>query len=176
MSRTKWATHGSIRPDGHRLKPVILLHIGFLLKFDVLTALDSDLCGEHFNSCSHYKPAANASRGTRHNSTLNITGQFALGTDGTAFDPASDIFSLQLGTYSVSIPAGSFATTATGSFSHSRTISGHIVSVNLKPSSTGYAFSVEAKAVDVATIVNPATLQLVVGCNTGSAAVIVKPR
>lgn len=112
--------------------------------------------------------------GSKHCSTLTIAGQFTLGTGGTAFNPVSDSFSLQIGTYSVAIPAGSFNTTATGNFTYSSTVAGQNVSVKLKPSSTGYSFSVDAQGVDVATIVNPATLQLVVGNNTGSATVNVK--
>lgn len=64
-----------------------------------------------------------------------------------------------------SIPAGSFTTTAYGSL----TYSGQNVSIRLRPNGSSYTFNVAATGVDVATIVNPATLQLVVGNNTGSA-------
>jgi len=118
--------------------------------------------------------AKGVAAGAKPHSSFALSGSLTLGTASTGFNPATDAFSLQFGPYSVSLPAGSFKTKAGGVLEFAGALSGVILDVRLIPAGTGtYRFTVAAARVDLTGLANPASVQLNLGDNVGTANVTV---
>lgn len=103
-------------------------------------------------------------------SSFNLSGTLTLNAAGNPFNPATDAFTIELGPYQASLPAGSFKTRSDGSFAFSGSILGNLLTVHLIPGANGnYSFTVATTRVDLTGLVNPAPLTLTFGANTGTA-------
>jgi YVTN family beta-propeller protein len=105
---------------------------------------------------------------------LNLDGDFTLGASSSGLDLAHQATTLTVGTFSITIPAGSFK--QVGGQSHfilHGTISGLKVDADLKAehgSSTAFDYKIQVKGVDV-DVANPVTVTLKIGENTGTTTV-----
>jgi hypothetical protein len=101
-------------------------------------------------------------------------GSFTLGTgsgsDGIA--PATEPVQLKVGTFSITIPAGSFRKNRAGGFTFSGEINGTRLTMEIFPTGKRkYVFAALAKGANLAGTVNPVTIDLTIGDATGSASI-----
>jgi DNA-binding beta-propeller fold protein YncE len=101
-------------------------------------------------------------------------GSFTLGT-GSGFDgisPATEPVQLNVGTFSITIPAGSFKKNRAGGFTFFGDINGTKLIMEILPKGKGkYVFAALAKDANLAGTVNPVTIGLTIGDATGSASI-----
>jgi hypothetical protein len=101
-------------------------------------------------------------------------GSFTLGT-GSGFDgiaPATEPVQLKVGTFSITLPAGSFSKNRAGGFSSFGDINGTKLIKEIFPKGKGqYVFSALAKDANLAGTANPVTIGLTIGDATGSASI-----
>jgi hypothetical protein len=101
-------------------------------------------------------------------------GSFTLGT-GSGFDgiaPATEPVQLKVGTFSITIPAGSFRKNRAGGFSFFGDINGTKLIMEILPKGKGqYVFAALAKDANLAGTANPVTIGLTIGDATGSASI-----
>jgi hypothetical protein len=110
-------------------------------------------------------------------SNFNLSGSLTLNAAGSPFNPVTDAFSIELGPYQASLPAGSFRTRSDGSFAFSGSILGNLLTIHLVPGTAGnYTFTVATTRVDLTGLVDPAPLTLTFGANTGTANIPVAVR
>jgi DNA-binding beta-propeller fold protein YncE len=101
-------------------------------------------------------------------------GSFTLGT-GSGFDgiaPATEPVQLNVGTFSITIPAGSFRKNRAGGFTFFGDINGTKLIMEILPKGKGkYVFAALAQGANLAGTVNPVTIGLTIGDATGSASI-----
>lgn len=92
------------------------------------------------------------------------TGSFDLSSDvmfAGAVDPLTQNVTLQIGSYSVTIPAGSFVRTKKGDYVFQGTIDGVSLQVRLVPQSNGsYTLEAQGSGADLSATANPVTVAL----------------
>jgi YVTN family beta-propeller protein len=101
-----------------------------------------------------------------------LNASLTLGSGG-AIDPLTDPISLQVGSYSVTIPAGSFSQlmkgSKTGGYVYEGTIGGVSLQIQIDPTGdSSYQFKVKAQQVDLTALTDPVTVTLTIGTNTGT--------
>jgi hypothetical protein len=101
-------------------------------------------------------------------------GSFTLGT-GSGFDgiaPATEPVQLNVGTFSIAIPARSFRKNRAGGFTFSGDLNGTRLTMEIFPTGNRkYVFAALAKGANLAGTVNPVTIGLTIGDATGSASI-----
>ena len=102
-------------------------------------------------------------------------GDFTLGANGPAIDLAHQPVTLTIGSFSLTIPAGSFSQVGGNHhFVLNATINGLQVDFNLKAnhgSSTDFSYVVNVSGVNLTSQPNPVTVGLTIGHNTGTTTV-----
>lgn len=102
-------------------------------------------------------------------SGFNLKGDFTLGPGGPAVNPIAQGLTLTIGTYSVTIPPGSFQQAPQGGFSFDDTINGANLRMLLtQTGANAYEIQVHAQGVDLGTPSNPVTMTLTAGQNSGT--------
>jgi hypothetical protein len=100
---------------------------------------------------------------------FNLNGAFTLGPGSTAINPVTQAVSLQLGNYSVAIPAGSFTQNKTGSFVFKGVIGGVSLNFQITPvRGSNYSFSVDAKGINLTWESKQIPLTLSIGASFGT--------
>ena len=102
-------------------------------------------------------------------STFHLSDSFALGANSNGITPTTQKLTLQIGTFSVTIPSGSFTKTATGTFICKSTING--VSLNLKIVPLGaniFTFNVNGGGINLGGLTEPVTVVLTIGIDSGT--------
>jgi hypothetical protein len=104
--------------------------------------------------------------------SFNLSAAFTLGL-GATFDPATQPVTLQVGSYSVAIPAGSFKTLENGSKSggwvYQAVINGTTVAIQIVAlGGDSYQFKATAEPVNFTGIESPVTVAITIGGNGGS--------
>jgi uncharacterized repeat protein (TIGR03803 family) len=100
---------------------------------------------------------------------FDLNGQFALGSGSAAINPATQALTLQVGTYQVTLPAGSFRAGPHGTFVFEGTVTGVTLQIRISPAFAGsYQIQVEASGVDLTGLTNPVTVTLAIGNNNGT--------
>jgi uncharacterized repeat protein (TIGR03803 family) len=100
---------------------------------------------------------------------FDLNGHFALGSGSTAINLMTQPLTLQVGTYQVTVPAGSFRAGPHGTFVFEGTIGGVTLQMRVSPAVGGsYQIQVEASGVNLIGLTNPVTVTLAVGNNNGS--------
>jgi hypothetical protein len=78
-------------------------------------------------------------------------------------------FTLQIGKYTVTFPAGSFNLNANGTHNFNGVINGVSLSVQIAPTSyNSFAFKAERSGADLSGITHPVTVVLTIGDDSGS--------
>lgn len=99
---------------------------------------------------------------------LEAKGTFTLGAGSDGIDPPTEDVTLQVGTYSTALPAGSFAQPEPGVY----TFEGVGLEVVIQASGDGsYTFKWEHESAELAGAANPVDVELTIGDDTGSATV-----
>jgi YVTN family beta-propeller protein len=100
---------------------------------------------------------------------FQLIGSFTLGSGGSNIDPASQPVVLQIGTFTTTVPSGSFKSVGTGAYTFSGTVGG--VALNALIVSTGgsrYAVGVSGQNASFAGTTNPVPVTLTIGNQRGS--------
>jgi len=91
------------------------------------------------------------------------------GSGAAAIDPVAQGMTLTVGTYTVTIPAGSFHLTNKGTWVYKGTINGVALQARILQTGTNtYQVQVDASGVDLTSLTNPVTVTLALGTNTGT--------
>lgn len=109
---------------------------------------------------------------------FGLSGEFTVGATSKGIDPAHEAVTLSIGSFSLSIPAGSFrADHDNDNFRFEGTINGMEVEFDIRAerhnhqAAPEFRFRVEAKGANLSSQANPVTVSLTIGNNTGSVAV-----
>ncbi len=115
--------------------------------------------------------AANADIGLSRGS-FHVNGTFTLGQGTNGINPVTDPVTITVGTFSITVPAGSFQQTGDGGWLFLGTISG--VGLNIKvtphggPGTATFGINIEATGASLSGTTSPTTVSLTIGSNTGS--------
>ena len=105
-----------------------------------------------------------------NNDSFEVEASFTLGA-GAGIAPLTEDLTLKVGSYSTTIPAGSFKQKK-GRFKFKGVIDGVRLTVEIRPSRRGgFKFEAEGKCANLDGTVNPVTVELSIGDDQGSAAV-----
>ena len=100
---------------------------------------------------------------------FELKGAFTLGTGATSIDPPSQAVTLKVGTYTVTIPAGSFQAGPKGIFTYEGVINGATLELRIAPKgANAYTIQAEGSGVDLTALTNPVAVTLTVGNNSGT--------
>src|SRR5438105_4902207 len=99
-------------------------------------------------------------------SGFTVQGTFTPGSSGS-IDPLTQDVTLQLGGFSATIPAGSFAAVS-GSFTFTGAINGVPMDATIQPQAGGYGFTFDGAGAPSLPTVNPVTVGLGIGNNGGT--------
>jgi len=103
---------------------------------------------------------------------FEVKGNFTLGAGSNGINPLTEDVKLQVGTFSTTIPAGSFQQDPRGRFKFEGVISGVSLEVQIVPlGGNDFEFKAEAQGADLSGIVNPVTVELTIGDDGGSTTV-----
>ncbi len=103
---------------------------------------------------------------------FDLPANFTLGAGGT-IDPVTEPVTLQVGTYQVTVPPGSFVKGPLGAFNYYGTIDGVCLLVRIAPTGDGtYRMGVLALGTDLTGLNNPVTVGLKIGNDGGTTSVI----
>jgi hypothetical protein len=102
---------------------------------------------------------------------FELHAKFMLGTTSDGINPLTEDVTLKIGTFSTTIPAGSFHTTKNGGFHFEGEISGVDLDVRIKPlGDNSFTLKAQGKGVDLSALTNPVTVMLTIGNDTGTTA------
>ena len=103
---------------------------------------------------------------------FDLKESFTLGANSNGINPVTENVTLQIGTFSVTIPPGSFKQIPLGRFVFEGVINGVGLEVQIVPLGNNiFTFKAEGKGVDLTGLTNPVTVVLTIGDNTGTTAV-----
>jgi hypothetical protein len=104
--------------------------------------------------------------------SFDLKSSFTLSSTAPAINPPTQAVTLQVGTFTVTIPAGSFKKNTKGYFSFAGVIGGVSLQVLIKPTVTlSYAFQAEATGASLAGTTNPVQVTLTIGDDSSTASV-----
>ena len=99
-------------------------------------------------------------------------GAFTLGAGAAAINPATQGMTLNVGTYSLVIPAGAFVARPNGAFAFEGAINGARLEIRIAPTGAeAYRIHVMASGVNLTALTNPVPVTLTIGNNAGTTAV-----
>jgi hypothetical protein len=108
----------------------------------------------------------------RHRPGFELKEFFTLGTNSNGINPVTENVTLQIGTFSVTIPAGSFEQDPNRRFEFEGVINDVSLEVQIVPLGNNiFTFKAEGKGVDLTGLTNPVTVGLTIGIDSGSTAV-----
>ncbi|MGB8898144.1 MAG: hypothetical protein WCC90_02310 [Methylocella sp.] len=97
---------------------------------------------------------------------------FTLGSASNGINPAAEPVTLQIGTFAVTIPSGSFTGEGFGPFYFAGTITGVALDVVIAPEGTKrYALRAGTRNASLSGTVNPVPVTLTIGNNRGTPSV-----
>jgi 6-phosphogluconolactonase len=103
---------------------------------------------------------------------FNLNESFTLGANSHGINPVTENVTLQIGTFSVTIPAGSFKLNPNGRFAFQGVINGVNLQVQIVPLGNNiFTFKAEGTGVDLTRLTNPVTVVLTIGIDTGATTV-----
>lgn len=101
--------------------------------------------------------------------SFNLGSSFTLGNGSNGINPLSEPLALTVGTFTTTIPAGSFKQNGNGAFSFDGAIGSAQLDVQLVSTGTkSYAFNAQARYVNMTGTNNPVPVTLGIGNNTGT--------
>ena len=103
---------------------------------------------------------------------FDLKESFTLGPNSNGIKPLTEDVTLQIGTFSVTIPAGSFEQKPNGRFDFKGVINDVKLKAQIVPLGNNiFTFNAEGKGVDLTGLTNPVTVVLTIGTDSGSTAV-----
>ena len=103
---------------------------------------------------------------------FDLKESFALGANTNGINPLAENMTLQIGTFSVRIPPGSFKQIPDGRFAFEGVINGVSLEVQIVPLGNNiFIFKAEGTGVDLTGLTNPVTVVLTIGIDSGGTAV-----
>jgi hypothetical protein len=100
---------------------------------------------------------------------FQLNESFTLGKNSNGINPLTENVTLQIGTFSVTIPAGSFKQIPHGKFAFEGTINGVSLQVQIVPLGNNiFTFKAEGTGVDLTGLTNPVTVVLTIGIDSGT--------
>ncbi len=103
---------------------------------------------------------------------FEVEGTFTLGAGSDGIKPLTEAVKLQVGTFSTTIPAGSFTQDEEGRFEFEGVISGVSLEVKITPlGGDTFAFEAEGTGANLTGTVNPVTVGLTIGDDGGTTTV-----
>lgn len=107
-----------------------------------------------------------------HGKELDLQGHFTLGSRTVAIDPTTEDVTIQVGTFFIRIPSGSFVHRGGGGVEFEGVLDGSSIDAQIKPlGGKRFVFNIEAKGVNVAVLSITVNASLTVG-NTGGRALL----
>jgi len=104
---------------------------------------------------------------------FELKANFTLGPGSNGIDPLTEDVTLQVGTFSTRIPAGSFKSDENGSFQFEGVVAGVTLEVEIQALGGGrFELSAEGEGANLGGIVNPVEVRLVIRDDGGSATVM----
>jgi hypothetical protein len=104
-----------------------------------------------------------------HRPGFDLKESFTLGTNSNGIDPVTEKVTLQIGTFSVTIPAGSFEQDHNRRFEFEGVINDVRLEMRIMPLGNNiFTFKAEGKGVDLTDLTNPVTVVLTIGTDSGS--------
>lgn len=101
--------------------------------------------------------------------SFDLNSSFTLGTGSNGINPITEDVTLQIGPYSVTIPADSFTQDKKGAYVFAGTIGGVAVWFRINPvGDNSYTLQAEGSGANLTGISNPVTVTLTIGDDTGS--------
>jgi len=102
---------------------------------------------------------------------FDLNESFTLGANSNGINPVTENVTLQIGPFSVTIPAGSFQLNPNGRFAFQGVINGVSMQVQIVPlGNKMFTFKAQGTGVDLTGLFNPVTVVLTIGDDTGSTA------
>jgi DNA-binding beta-propeller fold protein YncE len=103
---------------------------------------------------------------------FDLNESFTLGANSNGINPVTEDVTLQIGTFSVTIPAGSFQQKPNGRFDFKGIINDVKLKAQIVPLGNNiFTFNAEGKGVDLTGLTNPVTVVLTIGTDSGTTAV-----
>lgn len=100
---------------------------------------------------------------------FDIKGRFMLGAGSNGIDPANEGVTLQVGTFSATIPAGAFRLDKHGRFRFEGLVNGAALQISIRRlDENEFRFSAQGRGVSVARTKDPVILRLIVGNDGGT--------
>jgi 6-phosphogluconolactonase len=107
---------------------------------------------------------------------FDLNESFTLGANSNGINPVTENVTMQIGTFSVTIPAGSFQQNPNGRFAFQAVINGTSLQVQVVPLGNNvFTFKAEGTSVGLTGLSNPMTVVLTIGTDSGSAVVNTNP-
>jgi hypothetical protein len=103
---------------------------------------------------------------------FEVNATFALGSTSNGINPATEDVSFSLGSFPLTVPAGSFRANREGVYQFEGTINGVRLESSLKSAATGFRLQIEGSGANLAGLGNPVVLALQIGDDGGSATVL----
>jgi hypothetical protein len=101
--------------------------------------------------------------------SFDLNESFTLGKNSNGINPLTENVTLQIGTFSVTIPAGSFKKNPNGRFAFEGVINGVSLQVQIVPLGNNiFTFKAEGTGVDLTGLTNPVTVVVTIGIDSGS--------
>ena len=101
--------------------------------------------------------------------SFDLNSSFTLGAGSNGINPVTEDVTLQIGPYSVTIPAGSFTKNNKGSYVFAGTVGGVAVEFRINPvGGNSYTLQAEGSGANLTGISNPVTVTLTIGDDAGS--------
>jgi 6-phosphogluconolactonase len=102
-------------------------------------------------------------------SSFDLNESFTLGKNSTGINPVTQNVTLTIGSFSVTVPTGSFTKIPNGRFAFQGTISGVSLQVQIVPLGNNiFTFKAEGAGANLTGLTNPVTVVLTIGNNSGS--------
>jgi hypothetical protein len=103
------------------------------------------------------------------NHRFDLKESFTLGANSTGINPVTQNVTLQIGTFTVTIPAGSFKRIPDGRFAFEGVINGVSLEVQIVPLGNKiFTFKAEGTGADFTGLTNPVTVVLTIGIDSGT--------
>jgi hypothetical protein len=103
---------------------------------------------------------------------FDVTGTFTLGAGSEGIHPPKEEVTLQLGAFSLTIPAGAFEQKKRGKFTFAGAVGGVEVEATIKPvGGSAFKFTIEGEGAADLPTQNPVPVTLVIGDDSGTTAV-----
>ena len=100
---------------------------------------------------------------------FEVQGGFTLGAGTNGIHPLTEAVVLQLGSFSVTIPSGSFKRTRGGSYRFEGTIGGVALEIHIAAAGTNrYTFAAEGRGANLSDTVSPVPIALTIGDDAGT--------